>query len=119
VKDCGKASYPGPDVGVVAGLFWPKGKWPLGTTTQAYICIDNYAGSTVRLEPSSEQLTIRPARLTVPDGGGVLPVSVTATATGRTEVTVLVVNPSGKQQLSRIVAAVVADQAHWHFEKDG
>lgn len=81
VADCGKGIYfGGPDGGVMAGLDWPHGSWALRTPAQAYICLGNYSGSTVRILQSGAQLTVEPAEQTAPPGGGVMPVSITATA---------------------------------------
>jgi hypothetical protein len=119
VADCGKGIYfGGPDGGVMAGLDWPRGHWALRTPAQAYICLDNYSGSTVRILQSGAQLTIEPAEQTAPPGGGVMPVSITATASGKTELTLQVISPySGQQQVRRLIVAVMADRAHWHFQK--
>ena len=119
VADCGKGIFfAGGDGGVMAGLDWPRGSWALRTPAQAYICVGGFSGSTVRILQSGAQLTVEPAEQTAPPGGGVMPVSITATASGRTELTLQVISPySGQQQVRRLVVAVVADPAHWHFKE--
>ena len=119
LRDCGKeATDPGsPDGGVVAGLDWPSGEWALRTPAQAYVCIGGYAGSTLTVVQAGSPLTVRPARFTVPEGGGVLPVTVTATASGTTTLRLRVVSPAGKRELLRTVAVVVADGERWHLKR--
>jgi hypothetical protein len=43
---------------------------------------------------------VQPAQFTIPTGGAVFPVSVTATASGNTELSLRVLSPSGTQQLT-------------------
>jgi hypothetical protein len=117
LSDCGKAADPGnPDGGVVAGLALPSGDRALRTPTQAYICIGGFTGSVVSVVQSGSPLTVQPARITLPEGGGVLPVTVTATAEGTTTLRLQMVTRTGKPQLLRTVALVVADSERWHFE---
>jgi hypothetical protein len=117
LHDCGKAADPGrADGGVVAGLALPSGKQALRTPTQAYLCLGSFGGSVVTLIQSGSPLILQPTRFTVPEGGGVLPVTVTATANGTTNLLLKIDTTTGKPQLLRTVARVVADAGRWHFE---
>jgi hypothetical protein len=102
---------------VVAGLDWPSGEWALRTPAPAYVCIASFGGSTLTVEQAGSPLTVQPARFTVPQGGGVLPVTLTVTASGTTTLGLRVVSPAGKWQLLRTVALVVADGERWHLER--
>lgn len=69
---------------------------------------------------SGTPVTIEPARFTVPDGGsGVMPLTITATTAGRTDLWLLMADPAGRPHVRRPVGVVVADNDRWHFEKDG
>jgi hypothetical protein len=117
LRDCGESAYfGGPDGGVVAGLDWPSGHWALGTPTQAYLCVGGFVGSVVSLAQVGSRLTVRPSQSTISTRDAVLPVTITATATGRTTLRLLKVSPSGKPEVQRTVALVVADSERWHFE---
>src|SRR5690348_11092200 len=112
VADCGKGIFMAVgDGGVMAGLDWPHGSWPLGTPAQAYICIGGFSGLMVTLLQSGGQVTVQPAEQTVPPSG-VLPVSITATASGKTELILQVFGRSERPEISRPVVYVVADHAH-------
>ncbi len=117
-SDCGTASDSGnPDGGMVAGLDWPAGDRALHTAAQAYICIGGFTGSVVTVTQTGSKLSVQPARFTVPDGGGVLPLTITASTAGRTTLWLRMTNPAGKPQLARPVGVVVADSDQWHFDK--
>ncbi|HST48858.1 hypothetical protein [Jatrophihabitans sp.] len=118
LSDCGTAADPGsPDGGAVAGLKWPSGKRPLGTPAQAYFCLGSFTGSTVSLMQSGTPVTVQPNQVTVPKDGGVIPVTVTATTSGTTTLLLRIADPTGRPQLQRVVAQVVADNDRWHFKK--
>lgn len=101
---------------MVGGMVLPSGDWALRAPAQAYLCLGSFAGSVARVLQSGSPVTVQPARYTVPEGGGVLPVTITATASGTTTLRLQIANPAGKPQLLRTVAAVVADDTGWHFE---
>ncbi len=116
--DCGTASEPGnPDGGVVARLDWPAGDRALHATAQAYLCIGGFTGAIVTVTQTGSKVTVQPARFTVPDGGGVLPLTITADTAGRTTLWLRMTNPAGKPQLARPVGVVVADGARWHVDQ--
>lgn len=121
LKDCGKAAYfGGPDGGVVAGMVYPAGDWALGVSAEAYLCLGSLPGSVVRVlqvPQSGSLLTVQPTRSTVPEVPGVLPVTLTATAPGRILLQLRIDTQTGKPQVLRTVALVVADSERWHFEE--
>lgn|GEM_PF-5298278 len=116
--DCGTASDPGnPDGGVVAGLDWPAGDRALGTAARAYLCVGGFTDAILTLTQTGSTVAVQPARFRVPDGGGVLPLTITAAKAGRTTLWLRMTNTAGREQLARQVGVVVADSRSWHFDK--
>jgi hypothetical protein len=98
-------------------MVWPSGEWALRTPAQAYLCIGGFGGSVASVLPSGGPLSVEPVRFTVPQGGGVLPVTITATARGSTTLWLRLDSTAGKPEVQRSAALVVADGERWHFEK--
>jgi hypothetical protein len=120
LDDCGAAAHPGnPDGGMVGGLDWPSGSWALRTPAQAYVCLGQFPGGYVTLTSSGGSLTVQPARFAVPDGGGVVPVSITVTASGNSTLLLRLFDRKGNEDMNRAVAMVVADDRRWHFQRAG
>jgi hypothetical protein len=117
--DCGAASDPGsPDGGVVAGLDWPAGARQLHTPALAYVCVGRFAGSTLVIAQSGGTLTVTPTRFVLPESAsGVFPVTITADQVGRTALRLRLISPTGKPQVDRAVATVVAEPSGWRFER--
>ena len=111
--DCGTASKPfGGDIGVIAGILWPRGEFPAGTRVTAYACIGltgkvqfNVRGPAT-LHPRSVQRD--------PKGDGVFGLTISANRAGTAYVS-FTVREGPRTVTHQTTCKVISNGTSWHF----